>query len=81
MKRATKAVLERIATFTLVDRPRDGSERAAAQDALDSDARQRAEIRELRAACRHFNFAGYPERELTEGEIACTRALARRRRR
>lgn len=38
----------------------------------------RAEVKELRAACEHFNFPDYPEGGLSEGEIACTRALAKK---
>ena len=39
----------------------------------------RAEAKELRAACAHFNFPDHPEGHLSEGELAATRALARRR--
>lgn len=74
MKRATKAWLR------LVIRDDMDKGDSPARDALDSDARQAAEIRRLRKACQFFNFPDHPEGHLSEGELACTRALKRSRR-
>ncbi len=39
----------------------------------------RAEAKELKAACEFFNFPDHPEGHLSEGELACTRALTPKR--
>lgn len=45
------------------------------RNALDALKASRAEVKKLKAACQFFNFPDHPEGHLSEGELACTRAL------